>query len=332
MNVGFIGLGHMGGPMSRHVLAAGHDLLVHDIRREAGAELEAAGAAWAASPREAGAGREVVITMLPTVASVEQVLLGADGLLSGMAAGSVWIDMSTSVPAVADRVRSVAETNAVAEKNAVVERNAVAETNAAADKSAAGPVQILDAPVSGMAAGAKAGTLQIFVGGEEATYHRVRPLLEAMGDPERILYVGAHGSGYTVKLMLNLLWFAHLVATAEVLTIGTRAGVDLATLRRCLLASPAASNFLEHDVLSVLRDGDYDESFALALACKDLGLAVDLAGHVGVPAELSALVEQIYRRARAQYGDLGGEMLPIKLYEDLTRTPLRLPPGASLSL
>ncbi len=308
MNVGFIGLGHMGGPMSRHVLAAGHDLLVHDIRREAGAELEAAGAAWAASPREAGAGREVVITMLPTVTSVEQVLLGADGLLSGLAPGSVWIDMSTSVPAVADRVRSVAETNA------------------------AGPVQILDAPVSGMAAGAKAGTLQIFVGGEEATYHRVRPLLEAMGDPERILYVGAHGSGYTVKLMLNLLWFAHLVATAEVLTIGTRAGVDLATLRRCLLASPAASNFLEHDVLSVLRDGDYDESFALALACKDLGLAVDLAGHVGVPAELSALVEQIYRRARAQYGDLGGEMLPIKLYEDLTRTPLRLPPGASLSL
>jgi 3-hydroxyisobutyrate dehydrogenase len=314
MNVGFIGLGHMGAPMSRHVLAAGHDLLVHDIRREAGAELEAAGAAWAASPREAGAGREVVITMLPTVASVEQVLLGADGLLSGLAPGSVWIDMSTSVPAVADRVRSVAEKNTVSEKNTV------------------GPVQILDAPVSGMAAGAQAGTLQIFVGGEEATYHRVRPLLEAMGDPERILYVGGHGSGYTVKLMLNLLWFAHLVATAEVLTIGTRAGVDLATLRRCLLASPAASNFLERDVLSVLRDGDYDESFALALACKDLGLAVDLAGHVGVPAELSALVEQIYRRARAQYGDLGGEMLPMKLYEDLTHTPLRLPPGASLSL
>ena len=77
-------------------------------------------------------------------------------------------------------------------------------------------------------------------------------------------------------------------------------------------------------MLSVLEDGDYDESFALALACKDLGLAVDLAGQVGVPAELSALVEQIYRRARRQYGDSGGEMLPIKLYEDLTRAPLRL--------
>jgi 3-hydroxyisobutyrate dehydrogenase len=100
--------------------------------------------------------------------------------------------------------------------------------------------------------------------------------------------------------------------------------VDLATLRRCLLASQAASTFLEHDVLSVLERGDYDDSFALALACKDLGLAVDLAGAAGVPVELSAVVEQVYRRARAQYGDAGGEMLPIKLYEDLTRTPLRL--------
>jgi 3-hydroxyisobutyrate dehydrogenase len=297
MKVGFVGLGHMGAPMSRNVLAAGHDLLVHDLRREAAAGLEVAGAGWAATPREAAADREAVITMLPAPAHVERVLFGPDGLLSGLAPGSVWIDMSTSVPAVADRVRAVA-----------------------------GDAAVLDAPVSGMAVGARAGTLQIFVGGEEAVFRRVRPLLEAMGDPERILYVGGHGAGYTVKLMINLLWFAHLVATAEVLTIGTQAGVDLATLRRCLLASPAASNFLERDVLSVLEAGDYDDSFALALACKDLGLAVDLAGHAGVPAEVSAVVEQVYRRARAQYGDAGGEMLPIKLYEDLTRTPLRLPP------
>ena len=296
MKVGFIGLGYMGGPMSRNVLAAGHDLVVYDVRPEAAAGLVAAGATWASTPREAGAGRDVVITMLPMPEHVEQVLLGENGLLSGLAPGSVWIDMSTSIPAVANRVRTVA-----------------------------GDVAILDAPVSGMAAGAKAGTLQIFVGGEEAAYRRVRPLLEAMGDPERILYVGGHGAGYTVKLMLNLLWFAHLVATAEVLAIGSQAGVDLATLRRCLLASPAASNFLAQDVRSVLTEGDYDESFALALACKDLGLAVDLAGQVGVPVELSAVVEQVYRRARAQYGDVGGEMLPIKLYEDLTRAPLRLP-------
>jgi 3-hydroxyisobutyrate dehydrogenase len=302
MRVGFIGLGHMGGPMCANVLAAGHEVVVHDVRREAAAGLLAAGAVWADSPREAGTGQDVVITMLPRPEHVEQVLLGTDGLLAAMAPGSVWIDMSTSIPAVADRVRAVA-----------------------------GEVAVLDAPVSGMAAGAKAGTLQIFVGGDEAVFERVRPLLATMGNPEKILYVGGNGAGYTVKLMINLLWFAHLVATAEVLSIGTQAGVDLATLRRCLLASPAASNFLENDVLSVLDNGDYDESFALALACKDLGLAVELAGQVGVPVEVSAVVEQIYRRARAQYGDNGGEMLPVKLYEDLTGALLRLPVPAATS-
>ena len=298
MRVGFIGLGHMGGPMSANILAAGHDLVVHDVRAEAAAGLLASGAAWAASPRETGAGRDVVITMLPTPRHVADVLLGQDGLLDGLAPGAVWVDMSTSVPEVAERVMAVAGPRQVA---------------------------VVDAPVSGMAAGAKAGSLQIFVGGAAADYQRIRPLLEAMGDPGRILHVGGNGAGYTVKLMINLLWFGHLAATAEVLTVGVRAGVDLAMLRRCLLASPAASNFLERDVLSVLERGDYDDSFALALACKDLGLAVDLARQAGVPAEVSAHVEQIYRRARAQYGDDGGEMLPIKLLEDLTATPLRLP-------
>ena len=298
MRVGFIGLGHMGGPMSANILAAGHDLVVHDVRAEAAAGLLAAGAAWASSPRETGAGRDVVITMLPTPRHVADVLLGPDGLLDGLAPGTAWVDMSTSVPEVAERVMALAGPRQVA---------------------------VLDAPVSGMAAGAKAGTLQIFVGAAAADYQRIRPLLEAMGDPDRILHVGGNGAGYTVKLMLNLLWFGHLAATAEVLTVGVQAGVDLGMLRRCLLASPAASNFLERDVLSVLERGDYDDSFALALACKDLGLAVDLARQVGVPAEVSALVEQIYRRARAQYGDDGGEMLPIKLLEDLTGAPLRLP-------
>jgi 3-hydroxyisobutyrate dehydrogenase len=301
MKVGFIGLGHMGAPMSGSILAAGYDLVVHDLRREAAAGLLAAGAQWAPSPRQAGAGRDVVITMLPGPRQVEEALLGRSGLLGGLAAGAVWIDMSTSIPAVADRVRALAEARQVA---------------------------VLDAPVSGMAAGAQVGLLQIFVGGSAETYRRVRPLLEVIGDPERIIHVGPHGAGYTVKLMINLLWFAHLTATAEVLTVGVRAGVDLATLRRCLLASPAASNFLERDVLSVLQHGDYDDSFALSLACKDLGLAVDLARQNGVPVEVSALVEQIYRRACAQYGDSGGEMLPIRLLEDLTATPLRLPPAS----
>ena len=297
MKVGFIGLGHMGAPMSGNVLAAGHDLLVHDVRPDAAAGLLAAGASWAGSPREAAADRDVVITMLPGPSQVEDVLLGPGGLLAALPADAIWADMSTSVPAVADKVRALAGSR----------------------------VTVLDAPVVGGVTGATGGTLQIFVDGATGDYLRVRPLLEAMGDPERILHVGPHGAGYTVKLMINLLWFAYVTITAEALTVGVRAGVDAATLHRSLLASAATSHFLERDVLSVLERGDFDDSFALALACKDLGLAVDLARQTGVPAEMSAMVEQIYRRARAQYGDQGGQLLPMKLLEDLTGTPIRLP-------
>jgi 3-hydroxyisobutyrate dehydrogenase len=297
MKVGFIGLGRMGAPMSSNILAAGHDLLVHDVRPDSAAGLLAAGASWAGSPRQAGADRDVVITMLPGPSQVEEVLHGPSGLLAGLAAGAIWIDMSTSAPAVADKVRGLAGSRGVA---------------------------VLDAPVAGGVTGARDGTLQIFVGGAAGDYLRMRPLLEAMGDRERILHVGPPGAGYTVKLMINLLWFAHLTITAEVLTVGVRAGVDPAALRESLLASAAASHFLEYDVLSVLERGDFDNSFVLALACKDLGLAVDLARQTGVPVEVSAVVEQIYRRARAQYGDEGGQMLPMKLLEDLTKTPIRL--------
>jgi 3-hydroxyisobutyrate dehydrogenase len=185
-------------------------------------------------------------------------------------------------------------------------------------------LHILDAPVSGMSVGAANGMLQIFVGGDAADVERLRPVFEAMGDPERILHVGGPGAGYAVKLMLNQLWFSHLVATAEVLAIGVKAGVDLGVLRNALVASPANSNFVEKDVMCILNDGDYDEGFAIALACKDLGLSIDLARSVGVPAELSAHVEQIYRRARATYGDRAGEMTPVKLYEDLMGRDLRL--------
>jgi 3-hydroxyisobutyrate dehydrogenase len=295
--VGFIGLGNMGSGMTRNLQKAGFDLVVNDIRRESADQLVADGAEWAETPAEVAAATDVVITMLPTPRHVETVVNGPAGILAGIADGGTWVDMSTSVPEVAQRVRA---------ENS--QRN----------------LRILDAPVSGMSVGAATGMLQIFIGGEEADVARLRPVFEAMGDPERILHVGAAGAGYTVKLMINQLWFSHLVATAEVLAIGVKAGVDLAVLRNSLIASPANSNFVQNDVLSILDHGDYDEGFAIALACKDLGLSIDLARSVGAPSELSALVEQIYRRARAQYGDLAGEMTPVKLYEDLIGVDLRL--------
>src|SRR5262249_16860769 len=154
MKVGFIGLGHMGAPMSRNVLAAGHELVVHDVRPDAAADLLEAGASWAESPREAGADRDAGISMLPGPGQVEGGRPGPGGLVAGLPAGATWIDMSTSIPAVADKVRALA----------------------------GGRITVLDAPVAGGITGARDGTLQIFVGGATEDYLRMRPLLEVMGD------------------------------------------------------------------------------------------------------------------------------------------------------
>ncbi len=295
--VGFVGLGSMGSAMTRNLRRAGYPLVVNDVRKQAAEDLMSAGATWCDTGAEVAAASDVVITMLPTPRHVADVAGGPRGILAGIRDGGTWIDMSTSVPEVADQIR---------------------------EAHAHRGLHILDAPVSGMSVGAANATLQIFVGGTAEDYARLRPIFEAMGNPERILHVGGHGAGYAVKLMINQLWFSHLVATAEVLSVGVKAGVDLKVLRDALVASPANSNVVQYDVLSILERGDYDEGFAIALACKDLGLSVDLARSVGVPTELSALVEQVYRRARASYGDRAGEMTPVRLYEDLIGRDLRL--------
>jgi 3-hydroxyisobutyrate dehydrogenase len=185
--IGFIGLGNMGSGMTRNLQAAGFRLLVNDVRKDAAAELLANGAEWADTAAAVAAGSDVVITMLPTPKHVEAVAMAAGGILEGLPDGGTWVDMSTSVPDVANRVR---------------------------EAGAARGIRIIDAPVSGMSVGAANGMLQIFVGGDAADVERLRPVFEAMGDPERILHVGGHGAGYAVKLMINQLWFSHLVATA----------------------------------------------------------------------------------------------------------------------
>jgi 3-hydroxyisobutyrate dehydrogenase len=299
--VGFIGLGHMGGGMCANVARAGFEVTAYDLDPGALDRARAAGARTADSAASCATAAQAVITMLPAPPQVEDVLVGSGAVIEALGPGSVVIDMSTSSIAVGRRVAEVARARGV---------------------------EVLDAPVAGHPRRAAAGELGIYVGGPEAAFTAVRPLLEAMGEPERIFHLGPHGAGYTVKLLLNLLWFIQSVAAGEVLSVGARAGVPLANLHAALVASPANSNFLEHDVRAVLDDGDYDEVFPLRLVTKDLGLAVDLARDVGVPVELTALVEQIHRRARAAYGDAGGQISALRLYEDLAGLKLRLKPGA----
>jgi 3-hydroxyisobutyrate dehydrogenase len=296
--VAFIGLGNMGGPMCGHLVSAGFDVSAFDVNAAALERLQSEGARAASDIADCARGAEILITMLPAPPHVEQVLLGPSGAIAAMDGGSLAIDMSTSSIAVGARVVA-----------------------AAAERG----IEVLDAPVAGQSIGAKAGSLAIYVGGPRDAFKRALPLFQAMGDPDRIFHLGDHGAGYTVKLLLNLLWFIESVAVGEVLSVGARAGVSLDKLHAALVGSPANSVFLERDVRMVLDDGDYDEAFPMRLVTKDLGLAVDLAREVGVPAELSALVEQIHRRARAVYGDEAGEISAVRLYEDVAGVLLRLP-------
>jgi 3-hydroxyisobutyrate dehydrogenase len=296
--VGFIGLGNMGGPMCRHLAEAGLQVTAYDLDAGALDRVAAAGARIGGSATECARDAQALVTMLPAPPQVESVLLGEGGVIAALEPGTIAVDMSTSSISVGQRV--------------VV---------AARDRG----VEVLDAPVAGQSIGAEAGTLAIYAGGSPDAFARVRPLFEVMGNPERVFHVGPHGAGYTVKLLLNLLWFIQSVATAEVLSVGARAGVSLDKLHAALVGSPANTNFLERDVRSVLDHGDYDDAFPMRLVTKDLGLAVELAGEVGVPVELSALVEQIHRRARIRFGDQAGEISAIRLYEELTGVELRLP-------
>jgi 3-hydroxyisobutyrate dehydrogenase len=299
--VAFIGLGHMGSHMCRHLCTYGHRVSAFDVDRRALARAARSGAQPAASVAECVAEAEILITSLPGPPQVQQVLCGAEGAIAALPHGALIVEMSTS---------------------------SLEAGRAALAAARAQGCDFVDAPVAGQTIRAEAGALDIYAGGSRKAFGRALPVLETMGDPTRIFHLGPSGSGYAVKLLLNLMWFEHAVATAEALVVGVKAGVDLEKLHTALVYSPANSNFIERDVRMVLDRGDYDEGFAMKLVTKDLGLAVDLAREVGVPAEMAALVEQIHRRARAAYGDAAGEMSAIRLYEDLAHLTLRSPRSA----
>jgi 3-hydroxyisobutyrate dehydrogenase len=299
--VGFIGLGRMGAPMALNLRRAGYEVVAFDARAAAVEPLTAAGAVAAESAPGTAAMCDVLVTMLPGPPQIEAVMTGHGGAFQALREGAIWIDMSTSTPVVGRALAREGEPRGVA---------------------------VVDAPVAGMVRGAEAGTLQIFAGGTAADVARVLPLLEVMGAPDKVQHVGPRGSGYAVKLCLNLLWFIHAAASAEVLVLGAKAGVEVGTLRRALVAGPAGSVLLERDIDGVF-EGDYDESFTLDLVTKDLGLAVDLGRDLGVPLELSALVEQLHRRARALYGDGAGELSAVRMVEDAAGIKLRLGAGSA---
>lgn len=293
MKVGFIGLGNMGGAAARNLMRAGFEVWVHDIRREAGAALEEAGAHWSESPREMIDAVDCVLSMVFGPAQIEQVVRGPGGLLEGDCSGKAWIDLTTSTPAL---MRSLAE-----------------EFRAAGGR----PV---DSPVTGSIDSCIRGDMILFVGGDDADVAHVQKVLDAVGIVRR---VGGYGNGYVAKLVNNQLWFVHAAAIGEAMVAAKLAGLEPDVWWEAMKGGAADSFVMQHDVPSIFA-GHYDPSFRLALCIKDLGLVDQLLTEVGSRAELTQATYARFREAAERYGDSAGEMTVCKVLEDDAGVELRV--------
>jgi 3-hydroxyisobutyrate dehydrogenase len=266
--LGFVGLGHMGGNMAARLLDAGYTVGGETRHRSEAQELEAKGLIWRDTARELAESSDVVFTSVPNDRALEDVASGADGLLAGLGAGKVWVEMSTVSPAV---------------------------SRALASRAKEGGASMLDAPVSGSVPQVQTGTLTIMVGGDTDAYERVVPILRELGTPTR---VGDNGQGLALKLAINISLAVQMLAFAEGLLLAERAGVDRERAIEVMAQSPIGSPMLKARADLVLNLPD-DAWFDVSLMQKDIVLALDTARELGVPLPTAATADEVLTLARA---------------------------------
>jgi 2-hydroxy-3-oxopropionate reductase len=271
MNVGWIGLGIMGRPMAGHLLKGGHALFAHS-RGSVPSELKEAGATECRSAREVAQKADVIITMLPDTPDVEAVLFGEDGVASGLSDGKVVLDMSSISP-----IATKGFARRIEEKGCAY----------------------VDAPVSGGDVGAKAASLTIMVGGTQAAFDRVKPLLELMG--KNITLVGGTGDGQTTKVANQIIVALTIEAVGEALLFAAKAGADPAKVRSALMGGFANSRILEvHGERMVKRN--FDPGFRIELHQKDLTLALQGAKQLQVSLPNTATCLELFNACTAHGG------------------------------
>jgi 3-hydroxyisobutyrate dehydrogenase len=282
MKIAFIGLGNMGNPMARNLMKAGHEVAAFDVVRAAMEKLGGEGARTAGSIREAITNAQTVITMLPSSPHVHEVYLGAEGILAAVKPGVLLIDSSTIDPHTA---RIVADA-------ALKHRN-----------------PMLDAPVSGGTGGAEAATLTFMVGGDAKDFAVAQPILAKMG--KNIVHCGGAGNGQVAKICNNLLLGISMLGVSEAMTLGTKLGMDPATLAGVINTSSGRcwSSDTYNPFPGVLPNAPaargYTGGFGVDLMLKDLSLAVDAARQSKQPVMLGALAQQLYQQWSA--GGEGGK-------------------------
>jgi 3-hydroxyisobutyrate dehydrogenase-like beta-hydroxyacid dehydrogenase len=267
-DVGFVGLGVMGGGVAKRLLDAGHRVTVWNRTRAKADWLLEAGARWADSPREVAEGSELTFTMVTNTAAVQAVCEGPDGILAGLGEGKVYVDMSTASPA---NTRSLAEQ--------------VEQLGA----------QMLDAPVSGSVITLEQGKLSIMVGGDAEVFERAKPILEAIGP--RVFHVGPNGAAVTMKIATNLSLAVQMLAFSEGVLLAEKSGIPRETAVEVLLASVIASPMVAYRGPFVLEQPD-EAWFDVNMMQKDMNLALELGRELDVPLPTTAVTNELLTAAR----------------------------------
>ena len=300
MKVGFIGLGTMGAFMAANLQKGGHDLVIHDVRREAGANRLSGGAVWADSPKAVAEQCEVIFTSLPGPKEVEAVVFGPDGILAGVQPGAAYFDLSTNAQSL---VRRFAE--------------------ALAEKGAFG----FDAPVSGGPKGAESGKLAIWVGGDRATYDRFKPVLDTFGDQAR--YIGPIGTATVAKLVHNMSGYAVQTAMAEAFSMGVKAGMDPLALWAAVRQGAYGRRRAFDRLADQFLVDNYDPpSFTLKGAHKDVSLAVNMGRELGVPMRLCNLTLEDFNEAMNRGWDNLDSRIPMKMQLERAGVTIACDPAA----
>ncbi|MDQ8730779.1 NAD(P)-dependent oxidoreductase [Bradyrhizobium sp. LHD-71] len=295
MKIGFIGVGAMGGPMSRNIVArTNHEVMVFDLNPAAMEQCIETGAKRGASIAEVASSCEVVMMSLPTPKHVEAVIIGPGGVAENAKPGTVVIDLSTNSPTVIKRL---------------------------GEALAAKGVALIEAPVTGGVIKATDGTLTIIAGGDEAVIDKQRPLLSSIG--ALVVYTGPHGSASVAKLVNNMMALCNSAVAAEGMMMARMSGVDLNKIVE-VISNGSGNSQAFRGVSTRAMHGKFEPSFTLDLAYKDLGLAVELATEHGVPGMVAPQVLNLMRMARGMGLGQGDSTSVIKVYESVLGKEARL--------
>lgn len=270
----------MGMPICMRLIECGFVVSATDLRPELRARAVEAGAQQAESATAVASRCDVLITMLPGPGQVSAVL---GELIEALSPGGTWIDMTSATPAVAREIAGAAHGR---------------------------DVRILDVPVGGGPEQARSGRLLAFVGGSGDDLAAQRDLLDSLAG--QVLHVGQAGSGYTVKLLVNMLWFGQAIAGAEALSLAARAGLDPETLRLAVQESAAACRFMERDAPALMSGENYD-MFSLARCHEELAGVLALGKQLDVPLPLTGRVTELHALALERFGNIDGELLAARM-------------------